>query len=96
MKKKEFPFPALLLLGILLVNFLVGDDGNLGHHHFVAAAEPHAVAPHLLGVEGLLALQGQVAGQSEIEVGGVVTGHILFSSVLITCISHLRQSKRRR
>lgn len=30
MKKKEFPFPALLLLGILLVNFLVGDDGNLG------------------------------------------------------------------
>ena len=35
MKKKEFPFPALLLLGILLVNFLVGDDGNLGGMLFI-------------------------------------------------------------
>ena len=35
MKRKEFPFPALLPLGILLVNFLVGDDGNLGGMLFV-------------------------------------------------------------
>ena len=35
MKKKEFPFPALLPLGILLVNFLVGDDGNLGGMLFI-------------------------------------------------------------
>ena len=35
MKRKEFPFPALLLLGILLVNFLVGDDGNLGGMLFI-------------------------------------------------------------
>lgn len=35
MRKKEFPFPALLPLGILLVNFLVGDDGNLGGMLFI-------------------------------------------------------------